>query len=299
MPAPFDFVEALTSALDLGQAHYGEIGVSRDGFAEYVWGIVLKHLQDGPDGLLAIDFAKKLHLRDLYLTCGCVQGCETAWQTLDIRYRKFVIDLARFCYRQGADNEEIADAVLVSLCLPDRSGRRRIASYDGRSSLATWLRVIVVNRAINQQNEQRIVSEESSAEVPDARALADVESSLYAGRYHKALEDSLTEALRGLTERDRLMLLWRYEENMPLGKMAKLLGIHQSNVTRQLVHLQTRLRQAIVCALSEHHNLSPSAIAECLSDTVDNPQLSVSLIDLIKLIPLTIPERSTGKRAAG
>jgi len=297
MSAPAQFSQTVAMAMHIGQEHYGDIGVSPDVFAGYVWNITLKHLHqlEGSGELLAIEFAKKLYLCDLYLTCGCVSDCEKAWKTLDSRFRKFVTDLVRHCYRPGTDIEEIADAVLVSLYLPDRSGRQRIASYDGRSSLATWLRVIVINRAINQRTSQRILSQEDITEVPDSRALVSLESVLRARRYQKALTDSLTAALQQLTTRDRLMLLWRYEENMPLGEMAKLLGIHQSNVTRQLIRLQTRLREAVIRSLVARHKLSSSAIAECLADTIDNPQLSLSLIDLIKRIPQEMPK----KRASG
>jgi hypothetical protein len=151
--------------------------------------------------------------------------------------------------------------------------------------LATWLRVIVVNRAINQRNEQRMVNVESAMELPDLRALMNLESELHADRYQEALVDCLKTAFDSLTTRERLMLLWRYEENMQLGEIGKLLGIHQCNVTRQLEKLQARLCDAITCLLSSRHNLSPPAIAECLRGTAERPQLSISLVDLIKQVP--------------
>jgi len=191
----------------------------------------------------------------------------------------------RFCYRHGTDNEEVADSVLVSLCLPDRSGCQRIASYDGRSSLATWLRVIVVNRAINHSNERRVASDEIVTDIPDSRAIVNIESALRAGRYAKALTESLAQAFQTLTARERLMLLWRYEDNLQLGEIAKLLGIHQSNVTRQLLRLQARLRETVIQALASQHHLVSSAIQECLSDITENPHLSISLSDLMKDTP--------------
>ncbi len=292
MPASAQFAETIAQNFHEGKAQYGDINLSPDLFVGYVWGISCKHLKDYSDDFAAVDFARRLYLRDLYLTCGCVHKSERAWEAFDLRYRRFVTDLVRFCYRHGTDNEEVADRVLVSLCLPDRSGRQRIASYDGRSSLATWLRVIVINRAINDRNERKAINEESVTDIPDSRAIVNIEFAVRAARYSKALSESLTYAFQTLTPRERLMLLWRYEDNLQLGEIAKLLAIHQSNVTRQLMRLQARLRDTVIEALTLQHHLAPLAVQECLADITENPHLSISLSHLVKAIPQPVPRDS-------
>src|SRR5215469_10729912 len=171
MPAPVHLAALVSESFRLGQSYFGNTDISPDLFIDYVWSIVCRHLDASVDEPSVTAFAKRLYLRDLYLACSCVHKSEKAWAILDLRFRKFITDLVRFCYRHGADNEEIADSILVSLYLNDRSSRQRIASYDGRSSLATWLRVIVINRAINDRNERKLVNEEAVADVPDGRAL--------------------------------------------------------------------------------------------------------------------------------
>lgn len=277
MPASDHFAAAIAAEFPACQAHSPGVDISRDLFIGYVWDIASKHLGLSSANSAIVDFTRRLHLCDLYLACGCVLNREGAWKAFDTRYRRFISNLVRFCYRHGADNEEIADLVLVNLYFHDRSGRQRIASYDGRSSLATWLRVIVINRAINESNERKVVMEECVADIPDGRALASFDSALRAGRYGKILCDSLEEALRQLAPAERLMLLWRYDQNMPLGDIADLMGIHQSNVTRRLVRIQARLRDSVIDILASQHQLSPAAIQECLADVVENPLISVSL----------------------
>lgn len=285
MPAPAHFDSNVAETFGLGEAYYGDIDISPDLFAAYIWNIVCKHLKNSSDVTALLNFTTRLYLRDLYLTCGCVHKSEKAWTTFDLHYRRFIIDLVRFSYRQGTDTEEVADSVLVSLYFNDRSGRLRIASYDGRSSLATWLRVIVINRAINDRNERKLASDESVGDIRDDRAVANLESTMRAKRYGKILRESLAHALRQTTVKERLMLLWRYDQNLQLGEIAELLGIHQSNVTRQLVRLQVRLREAVVRALASQYQLSSLAIQECLADLVENPQISISLMSLIKETP--------------
>jgi RNA polymerase sigma-70 factor, ECF subfamily len=281
------------------QARCSDVEISRDIFTGYVWDIACKYLADSSNESAVAAFAGKLYLQDLYLACGCAHNSEEAWKVFDTRYRRFITDLVRFCHRNGTDPEEIADLVLVSLYFHDRSGRQRIASYDGRSSLATWLRVIVINRAINERNERKLALEECVPDIPDVRAVAHFESALRAERYGRIVCDSLAGALRQLTPAERLMLLWRYEDNMALGDMADLLGIHQSNVTRRLCRVQAKVRESVIEILTFQHRLSPPAIQECLDDVVENPMISVSLMSLIKETPQTlaaVPEIRMQKR---
>jgi len=299
MPAPVHFAATVSDSFWLGQSYYGEIDVSLDLFVDYVWAIVCRHLDGSVDEAGVMAFAKRLYLRDLYLASGCVHKSEKAWAILDLRYRKFVTDLVRFCYRHGADNEEIADSILVSLYLNDRSGRQRIASYDGRSSMATWLRVIVINRAINDRNERKLATDEGIADVPDGRALINLESSLCAQRYGSILRESLAQALREITEKERLMLLWRYEQNLQLGQIARLMGIHQANVTRQMLRLQTKLREAVVQRMEMRYRMSRSAIEECLAEVVNNPQLAIPLMAWIKAVPKSAPSAGDASRPRG
>jgi RNA polymerase sigma-70 factor (ECF subfamily) len=275
--------ERIESDFGAAHAYYGDIGLPRDMYRSYICGIVCKYLGASPLDDLANEFVGKLYAKDLYLACGCVNVSERAWQILDNSYRKFIHDMVRLNYRNGTDSEEIADSVLVNLFLPDRSGHPRIASYEGRSSLATWLRVIVVNRAINDRPNGKIASlPDGMPDVPDPEALTKLDLTIRAERYGLVLKDALRCAFRGLTPREKLMLLWRYEKGLPLGQIARVLGIHQSNVTRQLVRLQNRLRQSVVANLASKHELSDPAIRECLEDLVENPQYTVSIMRMIK-----------------
>jgi len=161
----------------------------------------------------------------------------------------------------------------------------RIASYDRSTSLSTWLRVIVCNRSINAQRcSANAKSTYTQPELPDEPSLLRIEMTPRARRYRNALEDSLGCACRKLTPRERLILLWRYEDGLQLGQIAKLLGIHQSNVTRQLERMQSKLRDNVIAVLSTKHGLSRPAINECLEDVIENPRHEISILDFIKVL---------------
>jgi RNA polymerase sigma factor (sigma-70 family) len=288
----------IASGYSEGRARFGDLGLDPDTFAKRIHAIIQKHLGANPPQEAAVNFAKGLHSRDLYLATACAQHslCPTedpsisapsehagrAWKVLESTYKGFIRDLARYFFRKGFISQDLADNILADLFLPDRSGTSRIVSYDGRSSLSTWLRVVISNRAINAKRcSASMQSVEILADIPDEPALQSIDSGLRTKRYKAPLEDSLTLACRSLTLRERLILLWRYEDGLQLGQIAQLLDIHQSNVTRQLDRLQGKLREHVIEILSTRHGLSLAAIEECLKDIVDNPQ-TVAILEFIK-----------------
>jgi RNA polymerase sigma factor (sigma-70 family) len=282
-----------------GQTHFGELGLDLPTYSARINSILAKHLGLSSNPKESASFVKALHGRDLYLTTACAkhspgksvngstngstEHADAAWKALELNYKTFVYDLVRFFYRPGFVSQDLADNIIADLFLPDRSGVSRIASYDGRSSLSTWLRVIVCNRSINAQRcSANSKCTDIQPEMPDKPALLNIEMTLRARRYRACLKDALARACNALTPRERLVLLWRYEDGLQLGQIAKLLGIHQSNVTRQLERMQNRLRDNVIAVLSTKHGLSGLAINECLEDVVCNPRHEISILDFIK-----------------
>ena len=292
-----------------GQTRYGDLGLDQRAYANRIQAIVHKNLGVNASEEAIITFAQGLHASDLYLATACSQhGPQAktergpasfteenqAWKVLERNYKGFLRDLSRFLSPKGFLAHDLADSILADLFLPDRSGASRIVSYDGRSSLKTWLRVVVSNRAINAQRSTQLVdSVETLSDVADAPALERVDSGVRKERYRSAVEDALHLACARLAPRERLILLWRYDDGLLLGQIGQLLGIHQSNVTRQLERLQIRLREEVVESLSRRHKLSLAAIEECLQDLAESPQ-PMSILEFIKAatnVP-KIPQRA-------
>jgi len=288
----------IASAHSEGRAHFGELDLDLETYRERIHAIVHKHLGSSPHEETALLFVKALHRRDLYLATACAQqspglgrdgevlksggrSCH-AWKTLETTYKAFIHDLARLFFRQSFIAQDLADNILADLFLPDKSGSSRIVSYDGRSSLCTWLRVILCNRAINARRSAFSQRTEIEVNIPDKPALTRFDQTMRARRYGPPLVDSVALACRGLTPRERLLLLWRYEDGLQLGQIAQMLGIHQSNVTRRLERMHGKLRDQIIQILSTKYAMSGAAIQECLTDVVENPSHAVSILDFIR-----------------
>lgn len=309
MLSSLELESLISRAYSEGRDHFGELGLGLPVYSARINSIVAKHVGSSPDSSQCIAFLNALHGRDLYLTTACAQHspgkhangktsaspehADIAWKTLELNYKGFVCDLVRFFYRPGFVSQDLADNVFADLFLPDRSGISRIATYDGRSSLSTWLRVIVCNRSINaQRSSANSKSTDIPPEMPDKPALQNIEMTLRAGRYHSVLKNALRCACADLTPRERLILLWRYEDGLQLGQIAKLLGIHQSNVTRQLERIQSGLRDNVIAVLSSKYGLSMLAIHECLEDIVDNSQHEIPILDFIRLLQRSVLDKS-------
>jgi RNA polymerase sigma-70 factor len=287
----------ITSAYGEGKIRFGDLGLDLPTYADRVEAIAHKNLGRFFSADRAIDFVKTLHGRDLYLATACAQsspgisaqtslepteGAYIAWKTFETTYKSVIYDLVRFFYASTFVAHDLADNVLADLFLPDRSRRSRIASYDGRSSLRTWLRVVICNRSINEKRCTACAkTTDLGPDLPDGPALRNIELTVRAHRYRTAMEHSLALACKELSSRERLTLLWRYQDGLQLGQIARLLGIHQSNVTRQLERIQRKLRESVIAILSNNHGLSPSAIQECLEDVVENPHHEVSILEFV------------------
>jgi RNA polymerase sigma-70 factor len=279
-----------------GRMTFGELELGLGTYAARIKAIVIKNLGPEASDDAIVRFAKNLHYKDLYLAIACAQegiglsnhahsgrGCSSAaWQVLETKYKVFINDLARFFSHYDSATDDIAENMAAELFLPDRSGNSRIMSYDGRSSLCTWLRVVVSNRAINKLRSPDSRVKELSSDVPNKHVVDSVDQAMTANRYGRHLSDAISETCFHLTKSERLLLLWRYADGLPLGRIATLLGIHQSNVTRRLKHIYSKLQKGIVRRLSCNRSLSDDALRECLEWLLDDPSsFGTPILDLI------------------
>jgi RNA polymerase sigma-70 factor (ECF subfamily) len=223
-----------------------------------------------------INFVRTLHTNDLYLALACARGSEAAWNRFTLMYSRYIQSAATFVTPPSSTPTEIADNVLVDLFLPGPSGRSRIGSYEGRSSLATWLRVVVTHHAANERERLRnSIGDPQVPDVPDELATSRMDASLRACRYGTMIRDALRSSCDCLTERERLILLLRYDEGLQFGQIARIFGVHQSTITRQIERACKRLREAVVTTLSTKYDLNSAAINECQEDILENPAYSV------------------------
>jgi RNA polymerase sigma factor (sigma-70 family) len=138
------------------------------------------------------------------------------------------------------------------------------------------LRVVVTHHAANER--ERLRNSAGDPQVPDVAdelAASRMDASLRACRYGQMIRDALRSSCDCLNERERLILLLRYDEGLQFGQIARIFGVHQSTITRQIERTCKRLREAVITTLSTKYDLNPAAINECQEDILENPGYSV------------------------
>jgi RNA polymerase sigma-70 factor (ECF subfamily) len=175
-----------------------------------------------------------LALDDLYLAMACADGDENAWRELEARHFPFIRDFARRLLPGGW--EDVAAQVIADLWQ-----RRKIAQYEGRSSLRTWLGAVVMRTVLNARGGRlgRAVrlrrSEGSSGAVPDRR------SDDRASDDGRTLARLIARALERLEAEDRLVLLLYYEQGLTLEQMEPTLRVSKATLSRRLKRVRERL----------------------------------------------------------
>jgi RNA polymerase sigma-70 factor len=199
-----------------------------------------------------------LHLEDLFLALACSRADRIAWEYFVDAY----LPVARRCAEQAcrhlAQSEDLAQE-LVTRLLEDR---RRFAGYNGRGSLAGWLRVAVSHAAIDyfRRNRKQVSIEEveetghGMAIASDTSPARDRSEQLDA-RWGPVLLSVLVEEIRRLPPRDRLLLSLYYTQDVPLRTIGRQFGVHEATASRWLDRLRQDLRRRIEREMTRRHGI--------------------------------------------
>src|SRR5271170_5907251 len=123
--------------------------VARASFASALWRSFERRFSsdiNAVDRTEGIRFLDSIHVVDLALAIGCRDGDADAWRHLAATYRAPVDAFARVVLGNSPRASEIADSLWADLFGLRYSGAERrspLEHYGGRSSLMSWLRVVV------------------------------------------------------------------------------------------------------------------------------------------------------------
>ncbi len=215
-----------------------------------------------------IRFLDSLHVADLALAIGCRDGDAEAWRHLVSAYRAPVDAFARAVLGNSSRASEIADSLwadLYGLRASDGDRRSPLEHYGGRSSLMSWLRVVVTRLEADRWRATRrteVLDEErdgNSSVLLDATDAPDPDRA----RLIAALEQSLRGALSALSPGDRLRLSYYYVQNLTLAQTAALIGEHESSASRNLARARTAIRDRVTRTLRREYHFSDDQISQC------------------------------------
>ena len=174
----------------------------------------------------------------------------------------------------GGGARELADSLYADLYgMRERSGARQslFEYFQGRSSLATWLRAVLAQRFVDRARSQRrfesltdeVADRLDSRRRPDATAeISEADGA--------SLQRAFTDAISQLNARDRLRLGCYYQQDLTLAETGRVLGEHEATVSRQLARTRRTIREHVERQL-RREGLSDDRIGACFDAAAQDP----------------------------
>jgi len=293
--------EPLISSL-YAESRAADWGVPRDRFQAGLERSVCKRFGDGGINRARFEeYLHTLHVEDLALACGCMEGLDSAWEYFVREYRGYLraaVGAITKGSRSGADARELADSLFAELfgLVDGKRGERSLFRYfHGRSSLKTWLRAILAQRHVdcireNRRWESLEGDDGEETKSPPARDMAQPILDPHRQRYLSRFVVALERSLGGLAPDDRQRLELYYARQLTLAEIGRKLGEHESSVSRNLERIRRELRSAIETLLQAPPPLSEAEIALCFQYAAED-----SPIDFRQMFP----EKNSGRPGAG
>ncbi len=221
-----------------------------------------------------------MHAADLELARQCAAGEPAAWDRFVLEYRPVLYRAADALNPHGGARE-IADSLYAELYgIKDANGERLslLRYFQGRSSLATWLRAVLAQRYVDRLRTERRLEplrdeqEESRATAGrQVRALDTTEPDPERPRYVALIRTALAGALGRLPAKDRLRLACYYVRDLTLGETGRVLTEHEATVSRQLARTRRAIRDDVEQELREEAGFTDAQIAECFASVAADP----------------------------
>jgi RNA polymerase sigma-70 factor (ECF subfamily) len=194
----------------------------------------------------------RCYLTDAELLNGARLGDAESWRTLYERYLPFVWRQAHALLGDIHAAEDVTSEVMVALLRNIHNLESDVPKFGG------WLRAVVRCKAADHQralirarNKLSVVANESAAAGPNPQHApsAPLEVVETKERVHHALD--------ALSDRQRIVLEWKYLESLPVREMAERLGETEKAVEAVLYRARREFRR-----LFDSQRLLDTAVAK-------------------------------------
>lgn len=263
---------SLGRLVDAGRAAWKDAAIDAPAFVRYVAarspGATPAHLD-------------RLQAADLYLACACAAGDAASLAALD---RRYLAPLPQILARKGTAldvAEEVVQALRERLFVGAGGARARIVDYDGRGSLAGWLRVAAIRAASNARRDEAHrhgVAEDAAS--PALMTAVDPELALIKRRYGEAFQAALRDAFAALAPEERNVLRLHFLDGLNLDAIGRALGMSRATVGRRMIAGRARVLDETLRLLGERLPASPAELQSLLA--IVRSKLDVSLGALMR-----------------
>ncbi len=228
-----------------------KIGFERESLAVVLCEVATKYLP-APNTEETRIFLLTLRVEELALARACAAGHNSAWELFLTRYREKLYQSALRIAREDSAARDLADSLYAELYgTTTRDGERisKLASFTGRGSLEGWLRTVLAQEFVNRyRRTKRLVSLDEESE-DGVQFAAPTPEPIPAG--DSRLESATDAALAALDSEDRMVLAAYYLDGRTLAQIARMLGVHESTISRKVDKLTKSLRKKILAGMMQ------------------------------------------------
>lgn len=198
------------------------------------------------------EFLQNVHGPDLFLVSACLEGLSQAWERLLVaranRTETLLVDALRAravrLYPRNPEKQEQSVAEFWGYLLAgENEGTVPIlARYDGLRPLVPWLICVFQNKELSALRRQKGEIALPDEEIGEADLYLPEDSD---ARWHDEFRAAAREWFADLGEQEVLLLGLRLRYKLSQREVARLLGIHEGNVTRRIDALSQKCHERI------------------------------------------------------
>jgi RNA polymerase sigma-70 factor (ECF subfamily) len=223
---------------------------------------------------------------DLFLACACAHAEARALAHFDACLTREVRTALRASTTPPQVAEEVLGILRERLLVAPAGERPRVATYSGRGSLSSWVRVAAVRAALNLQAQQRegVAREDASSSsgerpLPAPRG-ADPELSFLKRHYRADFKAALEAAITSLAPEQRALLRQHFLEGLSIDELGRRHGVHRSTAARWVVRGREALLDGMRAQLMRRLAVSAPELDSLMN--LMSSQLDVSLGGLLR-----------------
>lgn len=225
-----------------------------------------------PDGL------SRVRAADLYIAFAAAHEVPEAIRAIEQVHRPAMWAAVRRI--KGADAHEDLMQVARNHLFVGRPGQGpAIARYDGRGSLAAWLRVTTFNIVAKAARGKRLplasLDEQSPEIQPDA---LDPELAFLKQAYRSAFKDAFVAALESLGDRQRTLLRQSVVHQLSVRRIGQMYGVHHATAARWVADAREELLTATRTRLVARLGVEDAELRSILALVRSQLDLSISRV---------------------
>lgn len=226
--------------------------------------LVVNQLGDSPLGGVRAD--------ELYLAIACVARIDQAILAFEKHYLSGLASALRRRGQDWAAAADIVQSVRVRFLVGDAGRGPMIAEYNGRGSLACWLRVAASRLAMTAHRKHR--RDTGVDELVIVAGSCSPELGLLGRQLAGELEAAFRAAFIALAPRERNLLRYQIIDQLGIDRIAALHGVHRATAARWSAHAREALIEGVRRELSHRLQLDGSELDTMFRQLVSQLELS-------------------------